>query len=72
MAAARGSSTWLSGVHPKKSLSEPTAGVSIDQMMDRIRQQEVVYLGEEHHNRFHIDAAMTVLQWAQLERGDGA
>jgi hypothetical protein len=30
---ARGASTWLSGVHPKKSLSEPTAGVSIDQMI---------------------------------------
>jgi uncharacterized iron-regulated protein len=25
-------------------------------------QQEIIYLGEEHHNRFHIDAAMMVLQ----------
>lgn len=35
--------------------------VSIDQMMDRIRQQEVVYLGEEHHNRFHIEDALVLL-----------
>jgi len=25
-------------------------------------QQDIIYLGEEHHNRFHIDAAMTVLR----------
>jgi uncharacterized iron-regulated protein len=29
--------------------------------MSRLLQQEVIYLGEEHHNRFHIDAALSVL-----------
>ena len=28
-------------------------------------QQDIIYLGEEHHNRFHIDAAMTVLRVAE-------
>ena len=35
--------------------------VSMDQVMDRVRQQEVVYLGEEHHNRFHIEDALILL-----------
>jgi uncharacterized iron-regulated protein len=35
--------------------------VSIEQLMGRLLQQEVLYLGEEHHNRFHIDAALSVL-----------
>ena len=29
--------------------------------MGRLLQQEVIYLGEEHHNRFHIDAALSLL-----------
>lgn len=36
--------------------------VSLDQLIARLLQQEIVYLGEEHHNRFHIEAALTVLQ----------
>lgn len=36
--------------------------VSLDQWMVLLLQQEIIYLGEEHHNRFHIDAALTVLQ----------
>ncbi len=36
--------------------------VSLDQWMVLLLQQEIIYLGEEHHNRFHIDAAMTVLR----------
>jgi uncharacterized iron-regulated protein len=35
--------------------------VSIDQVIDRLRGQEVVYLGEEHHNRFHIENALVIL-----------
>ena len=35
--------------------------VSIEQLMGRLLQQEVIYLGEEHHNRFHIDAALSLL-----------
>ncbi|HEY6639791.1 MAG TPA: ChaN family lipoprotein [Nitrospiraceae bacterium] len=36
--------------------------VSLDQWTVLLLQQEIIYLGEEHHNRFHIDAALTVLQ----------
>jgi uncharacterized iron-regulated protein len=36
--------------------------VSLDQWTTLLLQQDVIYLGEEHHNRFHIDAAKTVLQ----------
>ena len=36
--------------------------VSLDQWTALLLQQDIVYLGEEHHNRFHIDAAITVLQ----------
>jgi uncharacterized iron-regulated protein len=35
--------------------------VSIDHMMERLRQQEVVYVGEEHHNRFHIENTLLLL-----------
>ncbi|HSQ92567.1 MAG TPA: ChaN family lipoprotein [Nitrospiraceae bacterium] len=36
--------------------------VSLDQWTVWLLQQEIIYLGEEHHNRFHIDAALMVLQ----------
>jgi uncharacterized iron-regulated protein len=29
--------------------------------MRRLLQQEVVYLGEEHHNRFHVETALSLL-----------
>lgn len=35
--------------------------ITLDQLMERLRQQEVVYLGEEHHNRYHIEGALTLL-----------
>ena len=35
--------------------------VSVEQLMRSVRQQEVVYFGEEHHNRFHIDSALSLL-----------
>ena len=35
--------------------------VSLDQWTALLLKQDIIYLGEEHHNRFHIDAAMTVL-----------
>ena len=41
--------------------------VSLDQWMALLLQQDIVYLGEEHHNRFHIDAAMTVLRRLRAE-----
>ena len=37
--------------------------VSLDQWAGSLLQQDIIYLGEEHHNRFHIDAALTVLRW---------
>src|SRR5262245_16587515 len=36
--------------------------VSLDQWTTLLLQQDIIYLGEEHHNRFHIDAALTVLR----------
>jgi uncharacterized iron-regulated protein len=41
--------------------------VSLDQWTVLLLQQDIIYLGEEHHNRFHIDAAMTVLQRLKAE-----
>lgn len=35
--------------------------LSIDELVSRLLQQEVLYLGEEHHNRFHIEAALSIL-----------
>ena len=35
--------------------------ISIDELMSRLLHEEVIYVGEEHHNRFHIDAALSVL-----------
>ncbi|HEY6287924.1 MAG TPA: ChaN family lipoprotein [Nitrospiraceae bacterium] len=41
--------------------------VSLDQWTALLLQQDIIYLGEEHHNRFHIDAAMTVLRRLKTE-----
>ncbi len=41
--------------------------VSLDQWTALLLQQDIIYLGEEHHNRFHIDAAMTVLRKLKAE-----
>ncbi|MDP1767289.1 MAG: ChaN family lipoprotein [Nitrospirota bacterium] len=41
--------------------------VSLDQWTLLLLQQEIIYLGEEHHNRFHIDAAITLLRRLQAE-----
>ena len=41
--------------------------VSLDQWMALLLQQDIIYLGEEHHNRFHIDAALTVLRRLKAE-----
>ena len=35
--------------------------ISVEQLIDHLLQQDVVYLGEEHHNRFHINSALSVL-----------
>lgn len=36
--------------------------ISADQWTALLRQQDIIYLGEEHHNRFHVEAALTVLR----------
>jgi len=36
--------------------------VSLDRLIERLLQQDVVYLGEEHHNRSHIEAALSILR----------
>jgi uncharacterized iron-regulated protein len=41
--------------------------ISLDQWMALLLNQDIIYLGEEHHNRFHIDAAMTVLRRLRAE-----
>ena len=41
--------------------------VSLDQLTALLLQQDIIYLGEEHHNRFHIDAAITVLRRLKAE-----
>jgi uncharacterized iron-regulated protein len=41
--------------------------VSLDQWTALLLQQDIIYLGEEHRNRFHIDAAITVLRRLKAE-----
>lgn len=36
--------------------------VSMDTWLKGLATYDVIYLGEEHHNQFHIDAALTVLR----------
>ncbi len=41
--------------------------VPFDQWAALLLQQDIIYLGEEHHNRFHIDAALSVLRRLKAE-----
>ena len=41
--------------------------VSLDQLTALLLEKDIIYLGEEHHNRFHIDAAVTVLRRLKTE-----
>ncbi|MCX5723632.1 MAG: ChaN family lipoprotein [Nitrospirae bacterium] len=41
--------------------------VSPDQWATLLLQQDIIYLGEEHHHRFHIEAALTVLRNLRTE-----
>ncbi|MEP6933287.1 MAG: ChaN family lipoprotein, partial [Nitrospirota bacterium] len=41
--------------------------ISLDQLTALLLQQDIIYLGEEHHNRFHIDAALTILRRLKTE-----
>lgn len=42
--------------------------VRLDDVMEELALQDVVYLGEEHHNRYHVEEALQVLK-GLLERG---
>jgi uncharacterized iron-regulated protein len=35
--------------------------ISLDLLLSRLLEQEIVYVGEEHHNRLHIEAALSLL-----------
>jgi len=41
--------------------------VPLDRWTALLLQHDIIYLGEEHHNRFHIDAAMAVLRGLKAE-----
>ena len=41
--------------------------ISLDQWTALLLKQDIIYLGEEHHNKFHINAAMTVLRRLKAE-----
>ena len=69
---ARSSATSQDGRHaPFKEwqIIDTATGqqVSLDQWTALLLQQDIIYLGEEHHNRFHIEAAMTVLRRLKAE-----
>ncbi|HXF91847.1 MAG TPA: ChaN family lipoprotein [Nitrospiraceae bacterium] len=36
--------------------------VSLEEWFDSLASWDVIYLGEEHHNRFHVEAALRVLE----------
>lgn len=42
--------------------------VPTGQWLEQLTGYDVIYLGEEHHNRFHIDAGLTVLR-SLVDRG---
>lgn len=35
--------------------------ISLEELVGRLQEQEVIYLGEEHHNTLHIEAALSLL-----------
>lgn len=59
MPAGQPWSDWSPGqlLDAKTGLVVPT-----DTWLEQVTGYDVIYLGEEHHNRFHIDAALTVLR----------
>jgi uncharacterized iron-regulated protein len=61
---SRGSDDKIASNFREGSIIDTATGeaVSLDQLTTRLLQPEVVYLGEEHHNKFHVATAVTVLQ----------
>jgi len=53
-----------SGWQPWQVVDTQTGrAVSSSEWLKELAAYEVVYLGEEHHNRYHIEAALKVLDW---------
>jgi uncharacterized iron-regulated protein len=53
-----------SGWQPWQVVDTKTGrALSSSEWLNELAAYEVVYLGEEHHNRYHIEAALKVLDW---------
>ena len=66
--SASPATTEASALHEGQIIDTMTGQpVSVEQLMKSLRQQEVVYFGEEHHNRFHIDSALSLLNRLSAE-----
>jgi len=53
-----------SGWQPWQVVDTQTGRVlSSSEWLNELMAYDVVYLGEEHHNRYHIEAALKVLNW---------
>jgi uncharacterized iron-regulated protein len=61
--ASPGSSTTPAMTLHSGTIIETANGqaLSIEELASRLLTHEVIYLGEEHHNRFHIEAALSIL-----------
>ncbi|MBH0209536.1 MAG: hypothetical protein HP495_13685, partial [Nitrospira sp.] len=58
------SSSGESGWQPWQVVDTQTGRVlSSSEWLTELTAYDVVYLGEEHHNRYHIEAALKVLDW---------
>ena len=64
VACASGAPTSSSAPFHAGQIIETATGqpVSPDQWAALLLQQDIVYLGEEHHQRLHVEAALTVLR----------
>lgn len=64
VACASGTPTSSSAPFQTGQIIETATGqpVSPDQWAALLLQQDIVYLGEEHHHRLHVEAALTVLR----------
>jgi uncharacterized iron-regulated protein len=62
VSASANPATGTSPLHEGQIIDTMTGQpVSVEQLMKSLRQQEAIYFGEEHHNRFHIDSALSIL-----------
>lgn len=61
--ASSGPSMTLASTFRSGQIIDTKTGqaLSIEELSNRLVQQAVIYLGEEHHNHFHIEAALSLL-----------